>query len=138
MPKCLMGMRMSAEADETVASHCLEQRPVWQPQQLVLISPPEPWCPHLLDSDDICPFGLLSSSGVPSTWEVGTVWLQRPPQRLTWLFLNLASFTLWCLWRWLTQWLLTRSPGCGGNDNLAPRTESQGDREEVVPSGTTH
>lgn len=29
------------------------------------------------------------------------------PQRLTWLFLNLVSFALWCLWRWLTQWLLT-------------------------------
>lgn len=29
------------------------------------------------------------------------------PQRLTWLFLNLLSFALWCLWRWLTQWLLT-------------------------------
>lgn len=32
-----------------------------------------------------------------------------------------------------------RGPGCGGNDTLAHRTESQGDREEVVvPSGTTH
>lgn len=29
------------------------------------------------------------------------------PQRLTRLFLNLLSFALRCLWRWLTQWLLT-------------------------------